>query len=432
MDKQYIVAIEIGSSKTVGAIAEKSPQGHVTLKALVTESTLQCVRYGCIMNVESTKATINNIIRRLGTTYGTISEVYVGISGRSLHSMPTETTHILNPDETITGAVLEQMKNEACHDTLPNYDIIGIIPRNYIVDKLEVRNPVGNIGSTIRASYNLIVAKPNVQTNLKRAMNQHAIKAIIPTALAVADAVLTDDERSLGCMLVDLGAETTTVSIYRNDALLYLTTLPIGGRNITRDLTSLGIREETAEKIKKNSASPLNPTAESVTIEGIKSSEAANYIVARVGEIIANINQQLSNAGLTSADIRTIVLTGGGALLTGIDAKVVETMNVRVRQAISAPDTLRIDTPAVNTAENIGVMSLLLAAARLLPDGESCTYQEQYIQAPDFTIQTPVTPEPAKPEPEKQAKQRKSNRFTRALSHVKKILSDVDEQDDNY
>lgn len=411
---QYIVAIEIGSSKNVGAIAEKRSNGQLAVVGIESEPTLNFVRHGCIQNVESTKASINRILQKLGRLVdGDINSVYVGVSGRSIHSMPTEAQRSLNTEQAITQSLLESIKNDATRNSLTNYDTIDVIPRSYTIDKIEIRNPVGSFGTDIKARLNLIVAKPSILINLKRVFNQQIqIKGLITTAVAVADAVLTADERSLGCMLIDMGAETTTVSIYRNDTLVYLITIPLGGRNLTRDITALGIREENAEKIKRNIANPLKPSADPVTIDNIKSSDASNYILARTGEIIANITAQVNNAGLSLNDIHSIVLVGGGAMLKGIDQEISDSVNIStnsisVRIASSIPPSLSTTTAIANPIENIGVLALLIAGAKQI-GADTCITRRTYVQPPvnikdndkddDFVI-TPAAKEPVKKSP---------------------------------
>ena len=433
---QYIVAIEIGSSKTVGAVAEKRSNGQLVVVGIESEPTLNFVRYGCIQNVESTKASINRILLKLSNRIdGDISSVYVGVSGRSIHSMPTEVQHSLNTEQAITQSLLDNIKSDATRNSLNNYDTIDVIPRSYTIDKIEIRNPVGSFGTDIKARLNLIVAKPSILINLKRVFNQQTqIKGLITTAVAVADAVLTADERSLGCMLVDMGAETTTVSIYRNDALVYLVTIPLGGRNLTRDITALGIREENAEKIKRNLANPLKPAADPVTIDNIRSSDASNYILARTGEIIANITAQVSNAGMSLNDIHSIVLVGGGAMLKGLDQEISDSVNISsnsisVRIASSIPSQLTTATTIPNIVENIGVMALLIAGSKQI-GYDSCVVKRVYAPAPpvqeaDLQI---VTERPK----EETTKQKKPSLLQRFRDRVVRALDESDNENDNY
>ena len=385
---QYIVALEIGSSKIVGAIAEKNLSGYVQVNHLEVEKLINSVRYGCVQNVENTKGAINTILKKLeNRVNGTIESVYVGLSGRSLHSEPTEVNHNLDATVPITNDVLERIVNDAGKDPIKNYETIEVVPRTYYVDKNETKSPSGQFGSNINIKLNLIVAKPNLKLNLDRVMTGGArVKDYMVTPLVVADEILEPSEKSLGCMLVDIGAETTTVSIYKDGALVYLTTLPLGGRNITRDITiGLNVLEDTAERVKKNINNPLDKNVDRISIEGVNSMDAANYIVARTGEIIANIKQQIQYAGVKAVDLHNIVLIGGGAQLPGIARRIEDEIKLRVRLG-SFPQGINILDHNINRAEYIQLFSLLSKAASNMPANQSCVRPNDYNVADDEVV----------------------------------------------
>ena len=385
---QYIVALEIGSSKIVGAIAEKSPSGYVQVNHLEVEKLINSVRHGCVQNVENTKGAINRVIKKLENRIGgTIDEVFVGLSGRSLHSEPTEVNHNLDATVPITDQVLERIISEAGKDPIQNYETIEVVPRTYYVDKNETKSPNGQYGSNINIKLNLIVAKPNLKLNLDRVMSGSTrVKEYMVTPLVVADEILEPSEKSLGCMLVDIGAETTTVSFYKDGSLVYLSTLPLGGRNITRDITTgLNILEDTAERVKKNISNPLDKKVEQITIDGVNSADAANYIVARTGEIIANIKQQILYADIKTVDLHNIVLIGGGAQLQGIARRLEDEIKLRVRMG-SYPRDLNILDHNINRNEYIQLFSLLSKAASTTPFNQSCVRMNSYqSEQDDFT-----------------------------------------------
>ncbi len=402
---QYIVALEIGSSKIVGAIAEKSASGLISVNHLAEERLSNCVRYGCVQNVENIKSSINRIIHELERSIdGRVTQVFVGISGRSLHSEMTEENRGLDSQKSITQETITSIIREAARKQVKSYETIDIVPCTYYVDKAETTEPVGQFGSSIKIKANLIVAKPQLKLNLDRVMS-FGIKArdYIVTPLAVGREVLKDSEISLGVMLVDIGAETTTVSIYKGGALTYLMTLPMGGRNITRDIMNgANVLEETAEQVKKNINNPLDPNnVDIIDIEGVKSSDASNYIAARVGEIIANIKQQIEYAGMNDDDIRTVVLIGGTVAMPGLPQKVEEILKIKVRLG-QYPQTLNITNHAINRPEYIQVFSLLARGADMMPRGETCVERHSYEspmvppQAPEAPV-VPPQPEPSKP-----------------------------------
>jgi cell division protein FtsA len=436
---QYIVALEIGSSKIVGAIAEKSSAGYLSVRYLQEEKHINSVRYGIVQNVENIKSGINHVLKTLeGMVDGRITQVYLGVSGRSLHSIVSEVNRSVGSTESITKELIDRIINEATSTPLRNYDTVDVVPRAYYVDKVETTNPVGQFGSSIKIKVNLIVAKPALKLNLNRLMTFGVpAKDYIVTPLAVAEQILSESDRELGCMLVDMGAETTTVSIYKNKALIFLNTLPLGGRNLTRDvMNGLNVLEETAENVKKNINNPLDPSNVSdVVIEGIPAREAANYISARTGEIIANINQQLADAGVSSNDIQSIILIGGGAHLGGLQQKMEETIKIKVRLGQN-PLSINILNSSINRMEYIEVFALLAKAAELIPDGETCIELNKYADGPVF--RGPVNPEPEpepdpEPEPESRRKPKKTSgrsRWERLREKLSGLMTD-DESDED-
>ena len=390
---QYIVALEIGSSKIVGAIAEKTSAGYLSVKHLQEERHLNSVRYGIVQNVENIKSSINRILKNLeGMVDGRITQVYMGVSGRSLHSIVSEVNRSVGSTEPITKELIDRIIHEATSTPIRNHDTIDIVPRTFYVDKVETIN------------------------------------------LAVAEQILSESDRELGCMLVDMGAETTTVAIYRNKALIYLNTLPLGGRNLTRDvMTGLNVLEETAENVKKNINNPLDPNnVSNVVIEGLNAPEAANYISARTGEIIANINQQLANAGVSSDQIQSIVLIGGGAHLGGLQQKLAETIKIRVRMGQNPP-ALNILNPEINRMEYIEVFSLLAKAADMIEEGETCIelnkYDDPTFDNPALRQYVPQENE-VKNEPVKTKKPEKKNRWKKWTDKLSSLMSEDDNDEE--
>ena len=436
---QYIVALEIGSSKIVGAIAEKTSAGYLSVRHLQEERHLSSVRYGIVQNVENIKSSVNRILKNLeGMIDGRVTQVYLGVSGRSLHSIVSEVNRSVGSTESITRELIDRIIKEATSNPIRNYDTVDIVPRAYYVDKVETPNPVGQFGSSIKIKVNLIVAKPSLKLNLNRLMTFGIpAKDYIVTPLAVAEQILSDSDRELGCMLVDMGAETTTVAIFKNKALIYLNTLPLGGRNMTRDvMIGLNVMEETAENVKKNINNPLDPVnASNVVIEGVNAREAANYISARTGEIIANINQQLADAGVSSDEIKSLVLIGGCAHLNGLKQKLEDTLKIRVRMGQNPP-TLNILNSDINRMEYIEVFSLLAAAAERIEDGETCVELNSVTVGPVFNDyeqkpEKPVAPRATKKPKPDEGKKKSGGKWADWKRRLSTLMTEDDDNDDN-
>ena len=434
---QYIVALEIGSSKIVGAIAEKTPAGFLSVKHLQEEKHINSVRYGIVQNVENIKSIINRILKNLeGMVDGRITQVYMGVSGRSLHSIMSEVKRSVGTTEPITSELIERIIHDATSTPIRNHETVDVVPCAYFVDKVKTPNPVGQFGSSIKIDVNLIVAKQQLMLNLNRLMTFGIpVKEFIVTPLAVGKHILNDSDRELGCMLVDMGAETTTVTIYKNQALVYLNTLPLGGRNLTRDImTGKNVLEETAENVKKNINNPLDPNHVSmVVIEDVNARDAANFISARTGEIIANINQQLANAGVSTKDIQSIVLIGGSAHLGGLQLKMTDELKIKVRMGQN-PISINIMNGEINRMEYIEVFSLLAEAAERIGD-ETCVELNRY-EDPTFEGHQPLEPKPA-PNPNPPRTSRPTEKTNKKPGWIKnltdrfnRLMTDEEEDDE--
>lgn len=440
--EQYIVTLEIGSSKIVGTVAVKTASGAFSVVAMEEEKVVECVRYGCIQNIEEIVTRVNHIIKKLENrnrvTPRKIKSVYVGICGRSLRSIRHDTETTIHGDTIITNELIANMKREMYREKYDGYEILDIVPYKYIVNKQEVKNPVGVAGPDLHAQFNIIVSKLVLKNYLRRVLEERlqlTVKGYIVTPLAIAREVLTYDERQLGCMLVDFGAETTTVSIYKDDALVFLYTMPLGSRTITRDLITLNILEDRAEEVKKTIGNACKIESETeLTIEGVSNIEASNYIMARAGEIAANIIALIDSAKITAADLpEGIILVGGGSKLKGFDELLEQTSKMKVRRGNLKKDI------SINNVDNhkqgleyLGVLSLTLAASDLIGENDTCC--ESLVVNTGLGENRVAEEEPVEQKAEKQPKPKKPSRFSSMLDSIKTRAASIfnEGDDDNF
>lgn len=431
--KQYVVAIELGSSKIVGALAEKSSSGILNLKRVEREDVKNSIRYGLVQNIETAKACVSRILTRLATDAdGQISSVFVGLSGRSVHSVTNEINRPLDPSRSVTAEDVKRVFEDAGSTVVDGYEIVDVVPRSYAIDKQVTTDPVGFSGSQINVKVNLIVAKSMLKLNLERVMsaNKVDVKKYVVTPLAVSSQIMTKSEMTLGSMLVDMGAETTTVAIFKSDALYYLATLPLGGRNISLDIANgMSVLEEDAERVKKNLGNPLSANVESTVIDGINSAEASQYVAARVGEIVANITKQISDSGLTAQDIKSIVLVGGAAQMNGLAHKIEELSKVKVRLG-EQPTQVNFLDHNYNRAEYIELFSILACGAEMLGEDESCIVNDNFQEAGHFEVVSEKEEEKPEPKPEK-TERKKNNKFQWMQKWTEKMKILITEDDEN-
>lgn len=408
-----VAALEISSSKVVGVIGTEE-SGHLDIIAVDQEKSVESVRYGHIQNLEDTSNRVARVLARLERNQGVaprrITGVYVGLSGRSLRSITTTVSLSLPEDTEVNDAILERLHRQATETRLDSsLTVVDAVARTYRIGNQETPNPKGVVGNHIEAVFDLIVCRPSLMRNISRTLPEKLgirIEGFVVTALATANIVLTDEEKRLGCMLVDMGAETTSVSIYKGGYLRYFVTLPLGGRNITRDITTLNQLEERSEEIKIQSGTAImRDTASSLNIHGLRLSEVHNLIVARAEEIVANIVEQISYAELKEKDLPGgIVLIGGAAHLNSMNELLERQSGLSVRMG-RLPAYIRMDVPGSQN-NLVQVCCLAYAGATL---GDSQCLEEPAKE------ELPATGEPnSEPRPEqKAANPRPANEFKR-------------------
>ncbi len=329
MPKEFIVAIELGSSKITGIAGCKNLDGSITVLATVEENSSSCIRKGVIYNINQTCLCLTNIVKKLKTMLKQdIKQVYVGVGGRSIRSVKNVIPRDLRENTVISQALINELMDENRNVSYPDQEILDAITQEYKIDNQHQLDPVGIQCTHLEGVFLNILWRKTFYNNINTCLENAniAIADMYLAPLAMADSVLTDSEKRAGCLLVDLGADTTTVSVYYKGILRHLSVIPLGGNNITKDLTSLQIEEQDAEKMKLKYAraytenSSIDPTLNySIDKDRVVESKRFIEIVeARVEEIVENVWFQVP---VEFADklLGGIVLTGGGSNMPDID-----------------------------------------------------------------------------------------------------------------
>ena len=328
---EFIAAIELGSSKITGVAGRKNSDGSMQILAYAQEDSSTFIRKGVIFNLDKTAQSLTSIINRLeGELKNSIAKVYVGIGGQSLRTVRNVVSRDLEEEAIISEELVSAIGDENIAIPVVDMDILDVAPQEYKVGNNLQANPVGLVGSHIEGRFLNIVARASVRKNLEHCFQQAKIdiaeQLIAP--LVTANAVLTESERRSGCALVDFGADTTTISVYKNNILRFLTVLPLGGNSITRDITTLQMEEEEAERLKKTYGDALyeeEPEQEEATCKLdddsriIKVADLNNIIEARAEEIIANVWNQIQLSGFDDKLLAGIIMTGGAANLKNLE-----------------------------------------------------------------------------------------------------------------
>ena len=301
---EFIAAIELGSSKVTGIAGKKNSDGSMQVLAYAKEDSSSFIRKGIIYNLNKTAQSLTSIINRLeGDLKESIAKVYVGVSGQSLRTVRNVVSRDLKEETLISQELVDSICDENLEIPLIDMDILDVAPQEFKIDNYLPDTPVGVLGNHIEGRFLNIVARASIKNNLERCFEQAKIKIadLLIAPLVTANAVLSESERRSGCALVDFGADTTTISVYKSNILRFMTVLPLGGNSITRDITSLRIEEEEAERLKityadatyeeegeERATCPLEDGERTIELGTLN-----NIIGARVEEIIDNVWNQI-------------------------------------------------------------------------------------------------------------------------------------------
>ena len=332
-NEPIIVAVELGTSRISG-IAGKKKDGSFQILAYAEEQTTACIKRGLVYNVEKTTNSIRKVVEMLSQTLGQkVYRVYVGIGGQSVRSIRKKVPRNMLEQTSITAAHIEELRKESMDINIPDYELLENIPQGYIIDSSPTDDPQGVYGSNIEGEFLNIVARKQLRGNIQTCFNNVGIE-IAGTKLSpieLAKNVLTEHEKRAGCAMVDLGAGTTTVVVYKQNIIRYLVTVPIGFNNIIDDLkTLLQIEDKEATDVLIKFGNAYIDPEEDVsdmlkekykTSNGnMKSVIGIHEIIhARLTEIIANAVVQIVNSGFSDVLLAGIVITGGGANMKNID-----------------------------------------------------------------------------------------------------------------
>ena len=317
----YIVAIELSSSKITGVVGIETTEG---MRILATASTPVdgFISKGVVRNVDKTSDAINRIINILENDLQNaakeeivIKKAYISFAGLSVHSIKSNVSRDFGKYIKITQEIIDDMEceNQETFQAPDGYKRLQVIPQEYKLEGNVDYNPIGAPTQSIECNYLNIVMKEQFYTQLCDSFEQAGIEIEDSFCAAHfdADILLSKDLRRNGCALVNIGAETTTISIYNNDKPKMLTVLPLGSNNITRDLTAELISFAQAEEIQfiRGYKSTSNEN------DGIDNETVSKVIYARMGEILKNVRYQIEESG---ERVHHIVFTGGGSKLKNL------------------------------------------------------------------------------------------------------------------
>jgi len=339
----YVVAIDLGSSKIVGCLGKKEADGRVRILAMEQKPFKTEVRRGIVYNIEEISKSIMDLVQVLSDNKENpckIDQVYVGLNGYTIRTVDVSSTTYLSGDELVNERHLDELSDDAQSQLPDNLDVMDVFTQEFLVDGQPDINPVGSMPKRVEGHYKIVGGKSAIMRNLETCFNrtQTSFESILGP-LASAEAILRPEEKSKGVVAIDFGAQTTSICIYKGNLVRYVSVLPFGGDNVTKDLLQLNMDEEEAEKYKlskgtaihftqKNNDQPENEFAKMSEFD----KEATDIMVARMEEIVENIWAQIRFSGIEPLKLTEgLVLTGGASQMEGLSELLIKKTGMNIR-----------------------------------------------------------------------------------------------------
>ena len=347
MSERIIVGLDVGTTKVCTVIGELSEDGILDVIGEGTAPS-QGIKRGAVVNLEKTTEAIRSSVKLAERVAGVpVGQVYVGVAGPHIKSVTSHGLAAIRRGHTIGPADVERAVEQAkAYPFDGNYELVHALPLEYRVDGQEgIKDPLGMAGVRLEVDVHLIAAASGPLTNLRRAVEAAGldIEGLVLQSFASGLAVLNPEDREHDVMLVDIGGSTTDVAFFKSGQLAYSAVIPLGGEHVTGDIAQLlKIPGEEAERIKKKYGAALVEMADpdlmlEINQDGnhvrdVPAPELASYIYPRVREILLLARREIEDQiGPLELHVQKVVLTGGSALLRGIENLAYKEYNVPVR-----------------------------------------------------------------------------------------------------
>ena len=325
------IVIDIGTSKIVALAGSKNEQGKVEVLG-VAKTISKGIKRGVVFNIDQAAKCIEQALTKLESQIDEeIEQVNIAFSGQYMKTIDFHNSKDISDKGIVSEFDVDQLYNEAKKvEFEQDYKIIQVIPTSFVIDdETTVSNPAGSTGNQIVANYKLVVIPEIYITNLQLVFDKVGVELgeITLSSLAVSEAVITEDEKEMGAIVLDVGAGTTNLAIFYDNMLVHTAVIPFGGSVVTKDIKEgCSIILKWAEQLKVKYGCALGDSADEqkvVTIPVHKNLEAkeisfrslAYIIQARLEEIIDSINIEIEKLGIADKLGGGIVLTGGTSKL---------------------------------------------------------------------------------------------------------------------
>lgn len=369
---EIVVGLDIGTTKIAMIAGHQNEYGKIEVLGYGTTESLG-VKRGVVANIEKTVESIKQVnIETSNRSSVDIKVVNVGIAGQHIKSMQQRGSLIRDSLETeISLSDIDRLvENMYKIVTSPGEEIIHVIPQEYIIDgEPGIKDPVGMSGISLEANFHIITGQITAAQNIEKCIVRAGLEMedMVLEPIASSMAVLSEEEKEAGVVLVDIGGGTTDIAIFQDGVIRHSAVIPFGGDIVTEDVKEgCSILKNQAEALKVKHGSALAKEIKDdifISIPGLKGrppkeismKTLAQIIQARMEEIIEFVNYEIKNSGYERKLIAGIVLTGGGSQLANISqlTQFMTGMDTRIgypNEHLSASAPKEIILPSYSTA----------------------------------------------------------------------------------
>ena len=346
----FIVGLDIGTKKIAAIIGEVAEDKKIEIIGVGTADS-RGLRKGVVVNLDATVNAIKKAQEEAELMAGfEIDSAFIGISGAHIKSFNSRgVIAVSGKNREITREDIKRVIEQSRAVSIPpDREVIHIIPQEFVVDDQDgIKDPLGMSGIKLEVNVHIITSATTSVQNLRTCITRAGIEIeqIVLNQIAASTAILTHDERELGVGLIDVGGGTTEIAIFERGSLWYTSVIPIGGDNFTNDI-AVGLRTPIpeAEKIKKKFgcvSSPLLDEQETIEVPSVGRGKKArilsrqllaDIIQPRAEEIFRLVDNDIKRMGYEKSLNSGIVLTGGTALLEGLEEVAEEIFDLPVRR----------------------------------------------------------------------------------------------------
>ncbi|MEK6366801.1 MAG: cell division protein FtsA [Burkholderia gladioli] len=331
--KDLLVALDIGTSKVVAVVAELKGEGHYEVIGL-GQSESKGLKKGVVVNIEATVQSIQRALEEAELMADCkITNVFTGIAGSHIRSFNSSGMVAIKEKEVTQTDVARVIETAKAINIPTDQQVLHILTQEFIIDGQEdVREPIGMSGIRLEVKVHIVTGAVSAAQNIVKCVRRCGLEVndLILQPLASSLAVLTEDEKDLGVVLVDIGGGTTDIAIFAEGAIRHTAVIPIAGDQITSDI-AMALRTPTpdAEDIKVGygiAKQALADPDEMVEVPGLgergprtlSRQALAAVIEPRVEELFSLVQQVVRESGYEELLSSGVVITGGASMMPGM------------------------------------------------------------------------------------------------------------------